>query len=854
MGGCDDIKALHEKGELEREILVGLIHRQRSVDTAKLESAKLVPMERSMAVNPPFWFPNTVNNRVVRLTGVQVFILSVLSASFPHELWARYLAVGLLVDFCIRLVAGSAVSPLGMIATVLCSHLKPNFKPGPPKQFASFCGVFFTSMGTLFYFLEFENHEYVATAWMAMLAVAAGLEGFFDFCLGCVFFGYGIQYGLIPSHVYRIHTATRQETIDSWEYMYTDSNAPEPTNVDTDPSSPVSLKYKKKTDEWTKDDFDPIRHMQVSYFGMPLSITGLSVAFKIAGNWTGPLAGLKRSIIVPDAWFHVTAAIGAFFSTLFFLMYATRLVMYPHKCCTEWDCPLRSNSFGAITITTMLFSFIVYDEINTDPNGDEPPQILARVLFWVGAIGHTLMTIAKMGEWIGRRLELEHVHPQYMMFPVGLAVAALVAPVVKPFADDNGNSVGNVEIARFYYSFAWLMWITLFIITFFKVLTQHNSDNRIRHGVAIWLAAPCLLGLADYVICRSDNFLGADQCSANFSEFYYIGIFFVMGFFWASLPHIAFFGSDKFDMGYWIECFALDTLAACGCLYYALKGYKYSETLQFLFLTIASIANMCALLHFVSAIIHQRGVFTPEIKWGPLSFMKLTHEAFRGNLATLRHSINTLDLDDESDESIDNLGLFAAHFNRFTILHSEHSKHEDQVIFKTFNDYFSDHAKKYNADHAEDHVKLEAWRILANQLLDKEKPKEERKDALNKLRKELPPFFDHFLEHLKGEEDNLNPIGKKYLPLEVMKQISRDVWHITPAEKWEMILPFIIRNLPRHMQRVRYLKVLCWSMPERAQQFGAIIYRNVDAVMWERLRTELPEIIPRGAQNYRRYY
>jgi hypothetical protein len=100
----------------------------------------------------------------------------------------------------------------------------------------------------------------------------------------------------------------------------------------------------------------------------------------------------------------------------------------------------------------------------------------------------------------------------------------------------------------------------------------------------------------------------------------------------------------------------------------------------------------------------------------------------------------------------------------------------------------------------------------------------------------------------------LNPIGRKYLTLEVMKQISREVWRITPAEKWEVILPFIINNLPRQMQRERYLKVLCWSMPERAQQFGAIVYRNVDAVTWELLRTELPEIIPRGAPNFRRYY
>ena len=43
-------------------------------------------------------------------------------------------------------------------------------------------------------------------------------------------------------------------------------------------------------------------------------------------------------------------------------------------------------------------------------------------------------------------------------------------------------------------------------------------------------------------------------------------------------------------------------------------------------------------------------------------------------------------------------------------------------------------------------------------------------------------------------------------------------------------------------------------MPERAQQIGAIVYRNVDAVMWERLRGEVPEIVPRGAAGWQQYY
>lgn len=198
LGGCEEVKALRSSGILERETLAGLMHKQRARDTEKVETAHLVPTERSRAIHPLFWFPNVVNNYVVRVTGFQVFVLSVLSAAFPNDAWGRYTAVGLLIDFLLRFMVGSSASPLGMIATLVVSPFHPQFKPGPPKQFAAFCGVFFTLMGTIFYFVEFKGHQYVGCAFMAGLAGASGLEWVLDFCLGCLFYSWGIMFGLIP--------------------------------------------------------------------------------------------------------------------------------------------------------------------------------------------------------------------------------------------------------------------------------------------------------------------------------------------------------------------------------------------------------------------------------------------------------------------------------------------------------------------------------------------------------------------------------------------------------------------------------------------------------------------------------
>mmetsp|Transcript_5568 Transcript_5568/g.11081 ORF Transcript_5568/g.11081 Transcript_5568/m.11081 type:complete len:332 (-) Transcript_5568:13-1008(-) len=321
---------------------------------------------------------------------------------------------------------------------------------------------------------------------------------------------------------------------------------------------------------------------------------------------------------------------------------------------------------------------------------------------------------------------------------------------------------------------------------------------------------------------------------------------------WMSLPHLRFFGRDPFNKGYWMDCFCLGTLACCAGLFYVLNNYRASRTMMLLGLVVCSIANMTAFLHTIIALIHRRAFFTPMDKWAPLSFFKLTHEAFRGAIPRLQKALESIDLD--KPEGQRKLQEFVAIYNPFIALHTEHVKHEDEVVFKAFNDLFPGHAIESTADHEVHHKTMKDLHTKALAAFDVSLSIQDRKASLSDLQQLFPPFFESFLAHMRSEEDNLQPIGRKYLPLAVMKDISRKVWDLTPASRWEVIVPFIITNMPRHMQRVRYLKVLCWSMPERAQQIGAIVYRNVDAVMWERLRVEVPEIIPRGAPGWKRYY
>lgn len=275
-------------------------------------------------------------------------------------------------------------------------------------------------------------------------------------------------------------------------------------------------------------------------------------------------------------------------------------------------------SFGAMTITVMLFAFLLYDEIDVDETGKEKtPAKVARAFFWMGAVAHMLMVIAKFSEWVGKRLEFEHVAPQWIILPVGLAVASLDASIIPMFevsmANEDNHREANIMLARFFLSIASFMWTALFAVTFLKTVVGHNSDPRKRHGVGVWMAAPCVVGLADFGICMNETG-DARHCEAEFSSYYFLGIFFFLSFVWMTFRYIAFLGIDKFNKGYWMDCFCIDTLAACAALFYDLNNFNASRTLMVIGLTVAAFSNLVAFLHTLELLLKRRVFFTPMVR------------------------------------------------------------------------------------------------------------------------------------------------------------------------------------------------------------------------------------------------
>ena len=112
-----------------------------------------------------------------------------------------WILIPLTYGFLARVATGPALSPLGLLATKVITpriNVQHRLVAGPPKRFAQFIGLLFSSTASMLWLLDLGTAAHIVAA---MLAAAAFLESAFALCLGCIMFGWLIRLGVIPERV-----------------------------------------------------------------------------------------------------------------------------------------------------------------------------------------------------------------------------------------------------------------------------------------------------------------------------------------------------------------------------------------------------------------------------------------------------------------------------------------------------------------------------------------------------------------------------------------------------------------------------------------------------------------------------
>lgn len=148
-------------------------------------------------MNDLFSFPNPVNDAAARTVATGV-VLMALVAVVGNQPW---ILVPLTYGFLARVATGPTLSPLGQFAVRVAAPRLPQltkFVPGPPKRFAQAIGVLFCVATDLVCYAD----GFSVAKWILVpLIVAASLEAFAGYCVGCAVFGLGIRWGLVPASV-----------------------------------------------------------------------------------------------------------------------------------------------------------------------------------------------------------------------------------------------------------------------------------------------------------------------------------------------------------------------------------------------------------------------------------------------------------------------------------------------------------------------------------------------------------------------------------------------------------------------------------------------------------------------------
>jgi tellurite resistance protein TehA-like permease/glutaredoxin/hemerythrin-like domain-containing protein len=834
LGGCVDVKARIFHGKLQNTLAPFM--------------TKPHAKDEDIPRHSLFYFPETVNGHVVRFSGLFTSIYAILCCIFYRHMATQWCVLALACDFVLRFTFGASCSVVGMVSAVLVSRIAPKFVAGPPKQFAALCGVFFSTFAAGLYLADQRVGGCVV---MALLAAAAGLEGVLDFCLGCWMFGFLIKFGMVSPSVYRPYLSMREEKVWTYNFMHLFRDLPHAVNEhvllpnQTEPTKVDLIRKKRFELEYKLQDIDLIRHTSVDFFAVPMSIMALAVMFQMT---------TKRYPVVDfDGGYasQVLAIVAVIFAGLFFILYSMRMIMYPKKVCKEWHHPLQSNYFAAMTITVILFGMFLLQTTTTG----------GISLIWIGAIGQMALTIFKLSELVYRRWSEDWESPIMMMIPVANLVAAMGFGRYHqeyPQAPNFANIIQYAQLARLWFSVAILFALVYFTITLRRSFHDGKNDVRQRAGLWVWLATAAGIGPAFLAVLQDSTQVAQVGTDVFYQSMWCIAlVFFVV----LSLGYLRGFFTYTGDLSMWVVPFSLSIFAINTIQYYTLATNPLFLVLSLITGAIACASQAVTGLHTLFLLVDGT-LWIPKQKWGPVSFMKLTHEAFRFVLPQFEARIAELSSADGASPatSVAVLDHLLQDLNEFFVVFDEHSRHEDLVLFPLMRRYFPGINADVDADHVHMHETVDAWKALIQRYQTaKQNGAAEQSAAVSNLISvlalEFAPWSVRVQQHLRSEEDTITVIARKYVPLEVQRDLTAQCFtKITSSESWAVVLRFMMYRLPVFQWKIRYLKAFLWAVPERAHEIGLLVHRHVDQGLWLALTQELPEIIPRGVSGYQRIY
>ena len=193
------------------------------------------------------------------------------------------------------------------------------------------------------------------------------------------------------------------------------------------------------------------------------------------------ILGLGALTIIFDKWHHlqwlpewpytIMMILVSFLFFLFLTLYGIKAIIAPEEIVKDFRHKTRVNFFPAITISSLILSIIYMGRLP-----------FASLGFWyIGTMGHTVLTFIIMARWISKDMEIHHYNPAWFIPVVGL----ILIPVA-------GVSYVPPILMLFFYAPAFIMWIILLTIVFYRIIFYPQLPSKLTPTLFMLIAPPAV--------------------------------------------------------------------------------------------------------------------------------------------------------------------------------------------------------------------------------------------------------------------------------------------------------------------------------------------------------------------------
>lgn len=214
-------------------------------------------------------------------------------------------------------------------------------------------------------------------------------------------------------------------------------------------------------------DQRPLQHLPVTLFAAVMGVGGLALAWRRAAKVWG----------VSEAPFQVLLWTALILFVVIGVAYLAKWVRHPAAARAELRHPIRVAFVPTITISFLVLATAL---------SEVAPEI-ARVLWWIGGVGHLIATVAVLSAWFGRpEVGMTQVTPAWFIPIVGNVITPLAAP-----------KIGNLDLAWFAFGVGVIFWLALLPLVLQRLLLHDPGlPDKLLPTLAIFIAPPSVVALS----------------------------------------------------------------------------------------------------------------------------------------------------------------------------------------------------------------------------------------------------------------------------------------------------------------------------------------------------------------------